>query len=438
MTTHPKPRRPWRTRPGHTPRSLATSAGAVVVAGTLLVAGALLAGCSGDADGASARGATTARADRGTSTSTTSTPADPADPGPYQVGHHQQVFTDTEGHQLATSVWYPVDPATTGTPGRYDVLGFPVDSFGPMLDSAPAATGRFPVVLFSHGQGGLRVQSTFLTEALAGHGFVVVSADHLGDSLLGSLSGAPPITYEEMRARRVQEARFLIDRVLGTDDTGTAPWSGHVDHDRIGATGHSLGGYTALGLAVGTGATSGTLPGDPRVRAVAALAPGPEFGADPQGLAAMEQPLLIIGGTEDLAIKPAGDNIWERSGSPARFRVDLEGAGHDSFTILCDADQYLSDPSIPDNIRTVLQMAGQDNCGANAPSMPDAQAQRLVTGYLVAFFARYLSDDDRFASSLAAADGATWYDDDHPPPTTTTEPPQLAPPIELSVPEPID
>lgn len=418
-----------------------TTTSATTMVAVAAAVGALLTGCSGGAGGASARGATTAPADRDSSTtptSTTSAPADPAAPGPYQVGHHQQVFTDSGGRQLATSVWYPVDPAATGTPGRYDVLGFPVDSFGPMLDSAPAATGRFPVVLFSHGQGGLRVQSTFLTEALAGHGFIVVSADHLGDSLLGSLSGAPPITYEEMRARRVQEARFLLDSVLGTDDAGTAPWSGHVDHDRIGTTGHSLGGYSALGLAVGTGATSGSLPGDPRVQAVAALAPGPEDGVDPQGLAAMEQPLLVIGGTEDLAIKPAGDNIWERSGSPARFRVDLEGAGHDSFTILCDAGRYLSDPSIPENIRTVLRMAGQDNCGANAPSMPDSQAQRLVTGYLVAFFTRYLDDDDRFAASLAAADGATWYDDDHPPPTTTTEPPQLAPPIEFTVPEPID
>ena len=41
------------------------------------------------------------------------------------------------------------------------------------------AQGRFPLVVFSHGYGGLRTQSSFLTAHLASWGFVVAAPDHL-------------------------------------------------------------------------------------------------------------------------------------------------------------------------------------------------------------------------------------------------------------------
>ena len=49
--------------------------------------------------------------------------------------------------------------------------------------ASPGGAG-FPVVAFSHGNGGIRFQSIFLTEVLAQHGYVVVAPDHPHNTLL--------------------------------------------------------------------------------------------------------------------------------------------------------------------------------------------------------------------------------------------------------------
>ncbi|MBW1811763.1 MAG: hypothetical protein JRJ87_26475, partial [Deltaproteobacteria bacterium] len=43
--------------------------------------------------------------------------------------------------------------------------------------------GPYPLVLFSHGSYGIRWQSVFYTLHLASHGYVVVSADHTGNTV---------------------------------------------------------------------------------------------------------------------------------------------------------------------------------------------------------------------------------------------------------------
>jgi len=53
----------------------------------------------------------------------------------------------------------------------------------------PAAQGRFPLVVFSHGYSGYRDQSSFLTSRLATWGFVVAAPDFLARDLTALLSG---------------------------------------------------------------------------------------------------------------------------------------------------------------------------------------------------------------------------------------------------------
>src|SRR5262249_56282777 len=43
--------------------------------------------------------------------------------------------------------------------------------------------GSYPLVMFSHGFGGHRRQSTFLCTHLASHGYVVAACDHTGNTL---------------------------------------------------------------------------------------------------------------------------------------------------------------------------------------------------------------------------------------------------------------
>ena len=56
--------------------------------------------------------------------------------------------------------------------------------------------GPYPLIVFSHGNGGLGVQSFFLTEYLASHGYVVVCPDHTGNSLLTELPGGVVVAHQ--------------------------------------------------------------------------------------------------------------------------------------------------------------------------------------------------------------------------------------------------
>ena len=54
------------------------------------------------------------------------------------------------------------------------------------LDEPPPDTahGPYPLVVFSHGNGGMRLQSLFFTEYLASHGYVVIAPDHTYNTFL--------------------------------------------------------------------------------------------------------------------------------------------------------------------------------------------------------------------------------------------------------------
>src|SRR5690348_5730962 len=94
---------------------------------------------------------------------------------------------------VPVELWYPatddhagrdVDPATRDT---YDLLpGFPPAWQEAVRDARPHA-GRHPLVMFSHGYGGHRRQSTFLCTHLASHGYVVAAVDHTGNTILDSM-----------------------------------------------------------------------------------------------------------------------------------------------------------------------------------------------------------------------------------------------------------
>ena len=102
-------------------------------------------------------------------------------------------------------------------------------------------TGRHPVILFSHGLGGLPRHFAPLAASWAAAGYLVAAPTY-------------PQTNARVRVRRADirnqpaDAAYVLDRVRELDRTPGDVLAGHVDGGRIAAVGFSAGGTTTLGL----------------------------------------------------------------------------------------------------------------------------------------------------------------------------------------------
>ena len=115
---------------------------------------------------------------------------------------------------------------------------------GTATDAAPAAAGRHPVILLSHGGGTTTAFHAAQAGDLASHGYVVVGIEHPGDAV-GVDDGTGHILRPDPKAdgtgnrpypTRVADVRFVLRHLAEIRDAGT------LDTGRIGAFGHSAGG----------------------------------------------------------------------------------------------------------------------------------------------------------------------------------------------------
>jgi dienelactone hydrolase len=154
-------------------------------------------------------------------------PRRPSPTGPHPVGRMEVVLRDSGRRSLPIAVWYP-----TGV-------------------REPA-----PVILYSPGWGGTRMQSSIQVENLASHGFVVVGCDDLasdpasdpdrGVSIELGSDAALKATIERAGRHVLQQANRLID-VLHALERGQAPaLARRLDLARVGAMGFSVGGAAAI------------------------------------------------------------------------------------------------------------------------------------------------------------------------------------------------
>ncbi len=241
---------------------------------------------------------------------------------PYSVGYS---VTTIAG--LRVALWYP----TLATPASY---AYSSRFFGRVAKDAPPACGPLPLVVFSHGLGGCGTQSLFFTEELARHGYVVAAPDHddatfcTVDNTRGSFSNlrpqqplADPGSWtDQTYIDRRDDLEDLIDALLADP-----VFAVQIDANAIGAAGHSLGGYTVLGLG---GAWSSWK--DPRVKAVLALSPYIQPFTAHQTLPAMQVPVMYQGAQFDVGETPwiQGPNgAYAQSNSPKYF-AELRAASH--------------------------------------------------------------------------------------------------------------
>jgi hypothetical protein len=121
----------------------------------------------------------------------------PAPTGPYAVGTLTRYWVDTtrEHRELMVQFWYPAQASASAPLACYmqhaQVLGnaFGVPGFffrhlnhlpTQALSQVALASDRptYPILLFSHGLGGVRTQNTFQCQELASHGYIVAAVDH--------------------------------------------------------------------------------------------------------------------------------------------------------------------------------------------------------------------------------------------------------------------
>jgi predicted dienelactone hydrolase len=147
------------------------------------------------------------------------------------AGLRLQTLETSLTEKIDVALWYP-----TSTPSQATTLGPHVQN---VAMNAPASAGPFPLIVISHGTGGMNMNHHELASALARSGFVVAALTHPGDNYKDrSLVGKP--AYFSERPRQVSR---MLDALL-VDPA----WKPLIDADRIGFLGHSAGGFTGEAL----------------------------------------------------------------------------------------------------------------------------------------------------------------------------------------------
>jgi predicted dienelactone hydrolase len=314
--------------------------------------------------------------------------------GPWAVGRttFAVVDPDRDDRTLLVDAWYPVDPDdAAGPPSVYDLIFTGIVSDVAFDEPPVSAEGPFPLVVFSHGNNGIRFQSYFLTEHLASHGMIVVAPDHSGNTAWDLLFPGTPFETSD----RPLDVSLLITRMLERSIDVADPFFGGVDPSRIGVAGHSFGGFTTLAMATGFQ----DIPPDPRVAAIMPISPASSSFSD-EDLAEITAPMLVLGGTSDVTtpVDPQSVRPFAFASSRPRYRVDVEKAGHGSFTNICDIADALLGAGIPPFLVELVLGNYKEGC---APELiPIEEAHRISNLYALAFFSRDLVGDPRYKRYL--------------------------------------
>lgn len=225
------------------------------------------------------------------------TAADPSAPGPYAAGYVDTTVT-AAGRSFSAHITYP---ATTAGSGQ------------------PVAAGRFPAIAFGHGfLQGVSMYSSTLSH-LATWGFIVIAP-----TSQGGLAPDHSAFADDLNA--------ALTWAVAQDSTAGARFAGHVNVDRLGLSGHSMGGGASI-LAAAR---------NPKVVTVANLAAAETNPSAKAAAATVTVPVRFIGGSRD-TIAPVADHqrpMYDAKPPAKQLRI-IVGGSHcgfmDSGSLFCDS-----------------------------------------------------------------------------------------------------
>jgi pimeloyl-ACP methyl ester carboxylesterase len=266
---------------------------------------------------------------------------------------------DAGGRQVGVHAWYPAKARGQFTApylrdGTAEVRRFatairaPLDQYEAVADvrthaslDIEPASGRVPVLVFSHGYTAEPSAYTALLEDLASRGFAVLSVVHpyeagetdrvfaewkLEDETMaaitktadqaeqlrlmrGYLNAIPQTTA--MTARWVSDIRAVLDAPKGA-------LAASLDMSRVGVFGHSMGGVASAQFCLE----------DQRCKAGLNLDGIPQYGSVVDG--DLKRPFLMVYSARPGRLG-ASDVVYRRAASPY-YRVDVRETGHLDFS----------------------------------------------------------------------------------------------------------
>lgn len=342
-------------------------------------------------------------------------PGAPAPTGPYPVGTLTLTLTDESRRELYSvdpqdprrflvQLWYPAQAPVEGETAPWleqveqvapaiarwvDLPGYFLDHLRYARSSAypnapiSGAESSYPVLLFSHGWGGFRAQSTFLMQELASHGYVVAALEHPHGSVLtvfpdGTVVPNNPqalpvgTAQDEFEAAAVRlvdqwagDLGYTLDALaaLNADDP-VYSFTGRLDLEKVGVLGHSTGGGAIvefcgrdLRCKAGLGLDAYLTPVSPAVRQ-----------------AGVKQPLLVL-----------MSELWQDRGNAALLKAILEHSPQAAWLTLLGTDHY-------DFTDLPMLTPLAASMGLKGP-LDGERALRVINEIALAFFNHHLKNE---------------------------------------------
>jgi predicted dienelactone hydrolase len=229
-------------------------------------------------------------------------------------------------------------------------------------------------------------------------------------------------TMAEIALDRPVDIAFVFTKLAAESASPSSPLAGMADTARVGAAGHSFGGFTSLLLAGATvdvdaavARCAAGVEGDvfcpsivywPRHTTVArppamgvlsaavALAPGGYAAFGDEGLRAIDMPLLLMGGTLDEFTRADLQPTYLGAPRP-KYKVEIEGMGHMGFTDICRIP-------IADLVPQLAEMCDP------AVFIDIDRGFTIINPFAIAFLRRSLKDEAAMAYYLTPAYAATF------------------------------